>query len=46
MGGRRAEVRDLTVENTAGDGAKAGQALAVYPDAARVFMENVTLLGN
>ena len=46
LGGSRAEVRDLTVENTAGDGAKAGQALAVYADAARVYMENVTLLGN
>lgn len=46
LGGRNAAVRNLTVENTAGDGAKAGQALAVYADASRVLMEQVTLLGN
>lgn len=46
LGGRHAEVRTLTVANTAGDGAKVGQAVAVYADAAEVYMENVTLLGN
>lgn len=46
LGGGLAVARDLTVENTAGDGHTAGQALAVYADAARVCMADVTLLGN
>ena len=36
LGGGRAVVRNLTVQNNAGDGAKAGQALAVYAAASRV----------
>ena len=39
-------MRNLTVQNNAGDGAKVGQALAVYADASRVLMENVNLYGN
>ncbi len=46
LGGRKAEVRNLTVQNTAGDGAKAGQALAVYADASYVLMQGVNLYGN
>ena len=46
LGGGRAVVRNLTVQNNAGDGAKAGQALAVYADASRVLMEDVNLYGN
>ena len=46
LGGGRAVVRNLTVQNNAGDGAKTGQALAVYADASRVLMENVNLYGN
>lgn len=46
LGGGRAEVRALRVENTAGDGADRGQAVAVYADAARVKMVDVTLYGN
>ncbi len=46
LGGGKAKVRNITIENTAGDGKKAGQALAVYADAEEVLMENVALLGN
>lgn len=46
LGGGSARVEHLTVENTAGDGAAAGQALAVYADAARVCMVDVALHGN
>lgn len=46
LGGGSAVVAHLTVENTAGDGADVGQALAVYADAARVCMVDVALLGN
>lgn len=46
LGGGCAVVRNLTVENTAGDGARVGQALAVYADAARVCMADVNLFGN
>ena len=46
LGGGRAVVRNLTIQNNAGDGAKAGQALAVYADASRVLMEDVNLYGN
>ena len=46
LGGRLARVQNLTVRNTAGDGADVGQALAVYADAARVCMRCVNLYGN
>ena len=46
LGGGKAVVRNLTIQNNAGDGAKAGQALAVYADASRVLMEDVNLYGN
>lgn len=46
LGGGHATVRNLTVQNTAGDGAVAGQALAVYADASHVLMEHVNLYGN
>ena len=46
LGGKSAVVRNMTVQNTAGDGAKVGQALAVYADAARVLMQGVNLYGN
>jgi pectinesterase len=46
LGGERVEVRDLTIANTAGDGETHGQAIAVYADAARVFMQNVALVSN
>lgn len=46
LGGENARVEHLTIENTAGDGAKAGQALAVYADASRVCMVDVALHGN
>lgn len=46
LGGQNARVEHLTVENTAGDGARVGQAVAVYADAAWVCMEDVELVGN
>lgn len=46
LGGQSARVEHLTVENTAGDGAERGQALAVYADAARVCMIDAALHGN
>lgn len=46
LGGGLARVHNLTVRNTAGDGADVGQALAVYADAARVCMRHVNLYGN
>lgn len=46
LGGTCARVEHMTIENTAGDGAKAGQALAVYADASRVCMVDVALYGN
>lgn len=46
LGGGKAVVRNLTVQNNAGDGAKVGQAVAVYADASRVLMEDVNLYGN
>lgn len=46
LGGGFARLANLTVQNTAGDGALRGQALAVYADADRVQMENVNLYGN
>lgn len=46
LGGGKAVVKNLTVQNTAGDGARVGQALAVYADAGRVLMQGVNLYGN
>lgn len=46
FGGHRAVVKDMTIRNTAGDGAKAGQALAVYADADYCHFENVKLEGH
>ncbi len=46
FGGERCVVKNLTIKNTAGDGAVAGQALAVYADARECFFENVRLLGH
>lgn len=46
LGGGSARLEHLTVENTAGDGADRGQALAVYADASRVCMVDVSLHGN
>ena len=44
--GERLQVEDLTLENDAGPGAKAGQAVAAYVDSARAVFRNVRLLGN
>lgn len=46
LGGRAARVENMTIENTAGDGAERGQALAVYADAPLICMESVELCGN
>lgn len=46
LGGRSACVKNMTIQNTAGDGADVGQALAVYADASRVCMMGVNLYGN
>ena len=43
LGGEHIEVSDMTIENSAGCGDVAGQALAVYADADEVLMENVRL---
>lgn len=43
LGGERCEIHDMTVINSAGDGEKAGQAIAVYADAAVVVMNKVEL---
>ena len=43
LGGKYVCVKDMTIRNTAGSPDTAGQALAVYADAARVIMENVEL---
>ena len=39
-------VRDLTIENDAGPGAKVGQAVAAYVDCSHTLFENVQLLSN
>lgn len=44
LGGERAELSHLTVENTAGSGDTAGQAVAVYADADFTRMEDVRLI--
>lgn len=46
LGGGTARVRDITIQNDAGDGSVAGQGLAVYADAARVHMDNVRLIAH
>ncbi len=38
-------LRDLTIENTAGPGKTAGQAVALYADGDRLLFERVTLTG-
>ncbi len=43
VGGEEVVLRDMTIENTAGPGEQAGQALALYADAERVCAENVEL---
>ncbi len=45
FGGERVTVRNLTIKNSAGDGRKVGQAVAVYADAAVCLFENVRLMG-
>ena len=44
--GERLRVENLTIENDAGPGAKAGQAVAAYVDSAHAVFEKVRLLGN
>ena len=44
--GERLRVEDLTIENDAGPGAKAGQAVAAYVDSAHAVFEKGRLLGN
>ena len=39
-------LKDLTIENTAGPGKKAGQAIALYADGDRLVFDHVALLGN
>ena len=39
-------VRNLTIQNTAGPGRKAGQAIALYADGDRLTFENLRLIGN
>ncbi len=45
FGGKRVEVRDMTIRNSAGDGRVVGQAVAVYADADVCLFENVELNG-
>ncbi len=45
LGGERLSVSNLTIENTAGDGETAGQAIAAYVDARQAYFENVSLKG-
>ena len=44
--GEKLRVEDMTIENDAGPGAKAGQAIAAYVDSARAAFDRVRLLGN
>ena len=44
--GETLRVEDLTIENDAGPGARAGQALAAYVDSARASFSHVRLLGS
>jgi len=45
FGGEHILVKNVTVQNTAGDGRTAGQGIAAYVDAKRAYFENVHLLG-
>ncbi len=45
FGGGRVNVKDLTIENSAGDGRVVGQAVAVYADADVCLFENVKMTG-
>ena len=45
FGGSRVRAENLTIENTAGDGRVAGQAIAAYVDARFAYFRNVRLLG-
>lgn len=45
FGGGRLNVENLTIENTAGDGRIAGQAIAAYVDTKTAYFQNVRLLG-
>ena len=42
--GEKLRVEDMTIENDAGPGAKAGQAVAAYVDSARAAFDRVRLL--
>lgn len=44
--GEKLRVEDMTIENDAGPGAKAGQAIAAYVDSTRAAFDRVRLLGN
>jgi len=43
LSGHKVTVKDLTIENTSGDGRLVGQALALYSDADSAYYENVCL---
>ena len=45
FGGGRVRAENLTIENTAGDGRSAGQAIAAYVDARFAYFCNIRLLG-
>lgn len=45
FGGRKVTVRDMSIENSAGDGRVVGQAVAVYADADVCLFENVKMTG-
>mgnify|MGYP001262132738 CR=1 FL=1 len=45
FGGGRLKVENLTIENTAGDGRTAGQAIAAYVDTRTAYFHNVRLKG-
>lgn len=44
--GESVRVEDMTIENDAGSGQSAGQAIAAYVDSARAVFDRVRLLGN
>ncbi len=44
LGGEHITVKNLTIENTAGDGRTFGQAIAAYVDAQQAYFENVHFL--
>jgi len=45
LGGEHIVVKNLTIENTAGDGRDVGQAIAAYVDVKKAYFENVHFLG-